>query len=330
MKKIESVFSALLTVRLIVVVIIAVIAVSFTATALMQDRSTGDPSAGFWQQIPEAQVDASRQPVDVKPRRFRAFTLDRYAMQAKLSSAPQEFTAAARRGDFILSLPGPDKGFQRFAVQESSVMEAGLAARHPDIKTYSGTGIDDPTATIRFDLTPLGFHASVRGPSGPWYIDPYYHLDQSVYVVYSRKDLENSHGVFVEGEVDEASISADHSFYRPDHDIELNGTGFANGRMLSVTISDRQARSSEHRLRIRSDENGSFNFKFPADVGGLAGPFDVNRRRRQASTTYDLSPADRRPLSRSATSCARTASRFSPTRRTPPTLAALQMSLPPR
>ena len=94
-----------------------------------------------------------------------------------------------------LTLPAPGGGFQRFEVQESPIMEAGLAAQHPEIKTYAGRGIDDPAATMRADTTPLGFHASVRSPNGAWYIDPYYHLDDSVYVSYYGRDLaEDPHG----------------------------------------------------------------------------------------------------------------------------------------
>src|SRR5438128_1981582 len=67
-----------------------------------------------------------------------------------------------------------------------------LAAAHPEIKTYAGRGIDDPAATVRADLTPLGFHASVRSQSGQWYVDPYYHQDQSLYASYYGHDLTSS------------------------------------------------------------------------------------------------------------------------------------------
>ena len=53
-------------------------------------------------------------------------------------------------------------------------MAPGLARRHPGIKTYTGRGITDLTATIHADLTPLGFRASVRSAHGNWYIDPYH------------------------------------------------------------------------------------------------------------------------------------------------------------
>ena len=53
-------------------------------------------------------------------------------------------------------------------------MAPGLAARHPGIHTYSGRGVTDPSATIHADLTPLGFHASVRSAKAIWYVDPYF------------------------------------------------------------------------------------------------------------------------------------------------------------
>jgi Metallo-peptidase family M12 len=107
-----------------------------------------------------------------------------------------------------VSLPVPDGGFERFTLADSPVMESGLAARHPEIKTYTGRGLDDPTATIRADITPLGFHASVRSSRGAWYVDPYYNQDQSLYSVYFGRDLADADDQFTERE-DVESATAD-------------------------------------------------------------------------------------------------------------------------
>ena len=90
-------------------------------------------------------------------------------------------------------------------------MEAGLAARHPEIKTYAGRGIDDPTASIVADTSPLGFHASVRSPGGALYVDPYYRRDDSVYVSYYTRDAARGRGRHVRrarplGESDAAEL----------------------------------------------------------------------------------------------------------------------------
>jgi hypothetical protein len=78
-------------------------------------------------------------------------------------------------------------------------MEPGLAAKHPEIATYAGASVDTPGATVRLDLTPLGFHASVRGPAGAWYVDPHYHRDDSLYVSYRATDLaDDPHGGLIE------------------------------------------------------------------------------------------------------------------------------------
>ncbi|GAA1875066.1 M12 family metallo-peptidase [Asanoa iriomotensis] len=146
---------------------------------------------------------------DIRAKRVAAHTLDRAALTSALAKAPSERARQRRAAaQQVVSLPTPAGGFQRFELADSPVMEAGLAARHPEIKTYAGKGIDDPTATIRADLTPLGFHASVRSPHGAWYIDPYYNQDQSLYVSYYGRDLANSHGDLVERDDVESAAEA--------------------------------------------------------------------------------------------------------------------------
>ena len=309
MKNLRSSLRARATARLIFVVIISLlIAVSFTATALMkngqrsqakekskvsQDQPKGDPTAEFWQEVfetPAAAHLSDKRQVALKAKRFRSFTLNRGAMERKLAAAPMEFTSAARQENFIISLPAPGGGFQRFSVSESPVMEPGLAAKHPDIKTYSGRGIDDRGATIRFDLTPLGFHAAVRGKSGHWYIDPYYHLDQSLYISYFGNDLENPHGVFVERQQEDASISADHSFYYAERSVKLRGSGFASRTVVTLTISDSKEHSFQRKVSVKTDEHGSFEIEFAASPGGSTGTLTIEATDgvTQADTSYEV------------------------------------------
>jgi hypothetical protein len=88
-----------------------------------------------------------------------------------------------------IALPLPDGSFGRFAVVESPVMAPELQARYPGIRTYAGTGIDDPSATVRFDLTPAGFHAFILSAGGTIYIDPIQRGNDRHYQSYYKRDF---------------------------------------------------------------------------------------------------------------------------------------------
>ena len=159
-------------------------------------------------------------------------------------------------------------------------MEPGLAARHPEISTYSGTGIDVPGSTVHLDLGPLGLHASVLGPEGAWYIDPYYHREQSVYVSYFGRDLtRNPHGDFVERdgrrELDPRSPT---SARRRRPRRRRSSCGPTDWRSSAIPAYARVLRDGErHRGQGRADEPGQPGLRErPRD------PHDAGRRQRQA------------------------------------------------
>lgn len=137
---------------------------------------------------------------DIVPEHYRTLALDGLRLEQMLTAAPLEDTSGrtlARRGnDVVVSLPLPDGEFGRFAVFESPIMEAGLAAKFPQIKTYRGQGIDDPLATARFDRTPAGFHAMILSPAGSVYIDPYGRGDSNHYISYWAQDARRSGPAF--------------------------------------------------------------------------------------------------------------------------------------
>ncbi|MDH4171895.1 MAG: M12 family metallo-peptidase, partial [Acidimicrobiia bacterium] len=144
---------------------------------------------------PDASVD-----VAVAPERFQALSLDQASLITDLGGTPVEPSpgAAPAGGGSVISLPTPDGGFEDFEIVEAPVMEPDLAAQFPDIRTYGGQGLDDSAATVKIDVSDQGFHAQVLSPDGAWYIDPYYHLDTSVYVSYFKRDLSSPHAEFTE------------------------------------------------------------------------------------------------------------------------------------
>lgn len=80
--------------------------------------------------------------------------------------------AALRPAGAVLALPLPEGGTQRYRVRPVPVLAPALAARFPQIQTYAAQGLDDPTATARFDVGPAGFHAQVLSAGRAFYIDP--------------------------------------------------------------------------------------------------------------------------------------------------------------
>ena len=152
----------------------------------------------FWTRAAKPVATPGRT-VAVHAARSRSLTLDTAALRSVLALAPGENTLRAETSPLVVSLPAPNGRFQLFALHQSSVMAPGLAARHPGIKTYSGLGLTDQAATIHADLTPLGFHASVRSANGTWYIDPFYvGRAPTPYASYYAHDAKNTDGVFVE------------------------------------------------------------------------------------------------------------------------------------
>ena len=136
----------------------------------------------------------------IVPKVFRTFNLNKDNLKAILNQAPKEFTSGARNNEIILTLPMPDGSFQRFRIEKSPVVEAGLAAKYPELgETYRGQGIDDPTATVRFDLLPGGFHSMILSPRGTVMVDPYFAKgDTENYISYRKSDAPRTENFICE------------------------------------------------------------------------------------------------------------------------------------
>ena len=117
----------------------------------------------------------------------KLFSLDINQLKQSLTNAPKRF-ASNGNSNVIVSFPNTQGQVERYRIQESSNMDPQLAARYPEIQSYIGQGIDNPTATIYFSVSPLGLQTMViRADQSAEFIEPYT-TDLSSYAVYRKSD----------------------------------------------------------------------------------------------------------------------------------------------
>ena len=156
--------------------------------------------------------------------------------------------------------PGSDRHVPALRARESDVMAPGLADLHPDIQTYSGRGIDDPAATIHADLSPLGFHASVRSTERRLVHRPVLppRPERLRELLRPRRPTPTRTRPFVERDADAAELSVDEGYYhaadtvtrprqrvrgeRRGHDHDLGSRG-----ALRVAHAERAVRRARRR-----------------------------------------------------------------------------------
>ncbi len=159
----------------------------------------------LWQKIDEGLISQRRAP-ETLPSSYLTVRLNRDVLNEILIQAPMEFSAAAKSTTAIIALPLPDGSFGKFRIEESPIMESGLSVKFPLIKTYRGQGIDDPSATTRFDITPAGFHAIVLSAHDTIYVEPYLRGNTLDYLTFYHNDSPTN-SLAMECMVTEAEVS---------------------------------------------------------------------------------------------------------------------------
>lgn len=156
------------------------------ATIATPQANAANSQSGLWTELASAGAAPDGSFAEINLSSFRSYALSATSMATLLASAPLESQVSAKNSSTILALPTPYGTVAHFRIVNAAMMEPGLAAKYPEIRTIRGQGIEDPAAVLDADITSLGFHAQVKSPNGWFYIDPYWHLDTSVYAVYSR------------------------------------------------------------------------------------------------------------------------------------------------
>ncbi len=132
---------------------------------------------GLWQPMAvQSKLSTGKQ-----SRQGHSYRVDTAKLRQRLASAVMEDQASP--AESVIELPVNGR-IQGFTLLESPIMEPGLAARYPDIKTYKVYGVDNPYASGRLSMTPKGLHGMITSPTGTYYIDP---AGATQYLAYKRK-----------------------------------------------------------------------------------------------------------------------------------------------
>jgi hypothetical protein len=198
-------------------------------------RAGASADTSLWQAAGQASKALAVSEAWVKPDVFRAVNLQHALLRPLLANAPSEGAQKVADSQAVISLPMPDGTLASFRFVESPIMEPELAARFPEIKTYLGRGVEDTNAVVRFDVTPVGFHAQVLSPSRAVYIEPYLRGNTNLHAAYSRDQYRGATSEFqcFASDIEPAAVSSG-----PTPKVLLAGSALRTYRLACAATAE--------------------------------------------------------------------------------------------
>ena len=143
--------------------------------------------SGLWQQVDYTKVPAKGTPY-MSPRKYLVYSLTTAYLKQVLFTLSNNPNAGQ-----IIELPMPDGTIRDFMVWQTPMMPDDLAAKYPNIKTFTAEAVGNHTITAKLDFTEFGFHAMIYNGSQTSFIDPYTREDQNYYIVHYKKDEQRAY-----------------------------------------------------------------------------------------------------------------------------------------
>lgn len=113
------------------------------------------------------------------------FQLDEEVLKAKLKEVQDKILS---KTSIQITVPNAQGVLEKFIIHEDSNFEPELQAKYPEIRSYSGTGVTDPTAVLNFSMSPLGMQTMIsRKGNQMEFIEKDTENNNDVYVVFDSK-----------------------------------------------------------------------------------------------------------------------------------------------
>ena len=96
-----------------------------------------------------------------------------YAELSKTLSNTHNKKSFSKDDNLIISLPNVEGEFENYSIEEASIMHPDLQAKYPEIRSYIGYNINNPSSHVRFSLSPYkGLTAVVLGGNETLVFEP--------------------------------------------------------------------------------------------------------------------------------------------------------------
>ena len=121
------------------------------------------------------------------PEKFKLFEFNYEEFIKQLVNVPNR-DGFSGTSNVIVSLPSPNGTLERYRIVEASTFEPELQAQYPEIRSFAGQGVDNPTNSLRFAISPYnGISATIRSASeeSTFIIDPFT-SDYKNFIVYDK------------------------------------------------------------------------------------------------------------------------------------------------
>jgi len=144
----------------------------------------------LWQDVEASSIFLPRNAEqEFQAKQYRTLSLNFEALIATLADAPMEFSDEAAASPVRMRLPLPDGTMALMDVVESPVMAPELAAKYPNIRSFTARSVKNKLISARFDYSPLGFNASISTAEGRVLISPMASNQTQYYASYYTKDM---------------------------------------------------------------------------------------------------------------------------------------------
>jgi hypothetical protein len=211
--------------------------------------------------------------------KYQVFSLNTDALR-------QSLVGVAQRGDnsntsnTILLFPNSEGKLERFSVKEASIMHPDLQSNYPEIRSYIGQGIDDPSAVLRFSLSHQGFSGMILSSDGKnSFIEPV-DGNSNNHIVFNRAERINTYDDFecsvsstirktVDSQSNIALRNADDSILRT-YRLAVSATGEYT-QFHGGSVADALAAINTTMTRV----NGIFEVDFNVTMTLIANTTDV-------------------------------------------------------